>query len=69
VPGSLDASGGRNGSQQGLLMNKLAVNAHGTVAIVNSSLKPGEGSRVWLVRGQLAGAHTSATHEPRVLRR
>jgi hypothetical protein len=37
-----------NGSQQGLLMDKLAVNASGTVAIVNSSFQPGTRSAVWL---------------------
>ena len=51
VPGS--AGTGWNGSLQGL-MNKLAVNREGAVAIVNSSIKDGEGSRVWLMRGRLA---------------
>lgn len=53
VPGSVDAEGGFNGSNQGLLMKKLAVNRSGTVAVVNSSLKPGSHSRVWLMRGSL----------------
>jgi hypothetical protein len=53
VPGSADPAGGSNGSHQGLLMQKLAVNRHGAVAIVNSSLKEGERSRVWLVRGTI----------------
>lgn len=53
VPGSADPGGGDNGSTQGLLMRKLALNAQGAVAVVNSSLKPGSHSRVWLVRGQL----------------
>jgi hypothetical protein len=48
VPGSLDA--GRNGSQQGQLTRKLAVRA-GAVAVVNSALRAGADSRVWLVRG------------------
>jgi hypothetical protein len=52
VPESIDASGGWNGSLQGLLMSKLAVNRHGDIAIVNSSLKDGERSRVWLIRGR-----------------
>jgi hypothetical protein len=43
-----------NGSHQGLLMRKLAVNAHGAVAVVNSSLRDSHGSRVWLMRGQSA---------------
>jgi hypothetical protein len=51
VPDSIDPAGGSNGSHQGLLMRKLAVNRDGRVAIVNSSLKEGERSRVWLVRG------------------
>jgi hypothetical protein len=53
VPDSVDPGGGFNGSSQGLLMKKLAVNASGQVAIVNSSLKPGSHSRVWLMRGAL----------------
>ena len=51
VPGSIDPAGGFNGSSQGLLMRKLAVNGRGAVAIVNSSLKANERSRVWLIRG------------------
>jgi hypothetical protein len=52
VPASIDPAGGWNGSNQGLLMRKLALNGDGTVAIVNSSLKPNErSSRVWLMRG------------------
>ncbi len=53
VPGSIDPAGGFNGSSQGLLMKKLAVNGRGAVAIVNSSLKANERSRVWLIRGTL----------------
>lgn len=45
------AGEGWNGSSQGLLMQKLAVNGDGNVAIVNSSLQPGKRSRVWLIRG------------------
>jgi hypothetical protein len=51
VPESADA--GWNGSSQGLLIRKLAVNRHGAFAIVNSSFKDKERSRVWLMRGQL----------------
>ena len=51
VPGSADPEG-FNGSHQGLLMKKLAVNHRGAVAIVNSSLKQGERSRVWLIQGR-----------------
>ncbi len=53
VPGSIDATGGINGSQQGRLMRKLAVNDAGVIAIVNSALKQNEHSRVWLIRGAM----------------
>lgn len=52
VPDSSDPAGGSNGSHQGLLMKKLAVNDAGAIAIVNSSLKQDEHSRVWLIRGE-----------------
>jgi hypothetical protein len=52
VPGITDASGW-NGSLQGLLMKKLAVNGFGRVAIVNSTFKPDEQSRVLLITGRL----------------
>jgi hypothetical protein len=52
VPESADRAGGRNGSHQGLLMRKLAVNRDGTIAIVNSSLTDNQRSRVWLIRGK-----------------
>jgi hypothetical protein len=51
VPGS--TGDGWNGSLQGLLMRKLALGPDGTIAIVNSSFKENERSRVWLMRGQL----------------
>ena len=50
VPGSGAPAGGSNGSQQGLLGRKLAVDGAGRVAVVNSSLVPGRRSRVWLMR-------------------
>jgi hypothetical protein len=53
IPGSVDPSGGFNGSTQGLLMNKLAVRADGEIAVVNSAVKIGSHSRVWLLRGAL----------------
>lgn len=53
VPASVDPGGGFNGSGQGLLMRKLAVDAAGTVVVANSSFKPGSHSRVWLMRGSL----------------
>lgn len=51
VPGSRDPLGGTNGSHQGLLGKKLAVDFFGNIAVINSSLQPGERSRVWLMRG------------------
>lgn len=53
VPGSIDQSGGINGSHQGHLMKKLAVNDDGLIAIVNSSLSQNRNSRVWLMRGKI----------------
>ena len=47
------AGRGWNGSSQGLLMRKLAVNLRGAIAIVNSSFEAGESSRVWVMRGQV----------------
>jgi hypothetical protein len=52
VPGSAAGPGAGNGSHQGLLGKKLAVHATGRIAVVNSSMLPGVGSRVWLMRGQ-----------------
>lgn len=52
VPGSAAAPGAGNGSHQGLLGKKLAVDGAGRIALVNSSMLPGEGSRVWLMRGR-----------------
>ena len=52
IPGSADPSGAPNGSFQGLLMQKLAVNRHGALAVVNSSLEDGARSRVWLLRSR-----------------
>ena len=56
VPGTADPALGFNGSQQGLLMRKLAVNRAGAVAIVNSTFKWKETSHIWLFRGR-AGGH------------
>ena len=50
VAGSIDPDGGVNGSNQGKLMRKLAVDADGRTAIVNSALNRGHSSRVWLMR-------------------
>ncbi|WP_088534448.1 sialidase family protein [Geobacter sp. DSM 9736] len=51
IAGSADRDG-YNGSHQGLLMKKLAVNPNGEVVLVNSSLVPNVRSRVWMVRGK-----------------
>lgn len=55
VPGSADPALGVNGSRQGLLMRKLAVNDAGTIAVVNSTFKSGAASRIRLFPGQAAG--------------
>ena len=55
IPGSVDPALGVNGSQQGLLMRKLAVNGAGAVAVVNSTFKRNRTSRIWLFRGLAAG--------------
>jgi hypothetical protein len=55
VPGTADPALGFNGSLQGLLMDKLAVNEAGAVAVVNSTFKRNETSHVWLIRGQATG--------------
>ncbi len=52
VPGSATPEHGFNGSQQGLLMEKLAVNGNGDLAVVNSTFDRGNASHVWLYRGQ-----------------
>lgn len=52
VPHSADGADGRNGSQQGVLGQKLVVGPQGRIAVVNSSLAPGRGSRVWVMRGR-----------------
>ncbi len=52
VPGSADAPG-FNGSQQGLFMDKVALNDSGTAAVVNSTFDRGEKSVIWLHQGQL----------------
>ncbi len=54
IPGSADPTLGDNGSRQGLLMRKLAVNAGGAIAVVNSTFKWSQTSHVWLFRGHRA---------------
>jgi hypothetical protein len=53
VPGTGDPADGVNGSQQGLLMRKLAVNDAGAIVVVNSTFRSTAASRVWLIRGQV----------------
>ena len=52
VAGTDDDAAGFSGSQQGLLMRKLAVNDAGVIALVNSTFRQGRTSHVWLVRGR-----------------
>ncbi len=52
VPGTADPAFGFNGSQQGLLMRKLAVNGAGAIAVVNSTFRANETSRIRLFRGR-----------------
>ena len=49
--GQLDPDQSVNGSLQGLLMQKLAANSRGAIAVVNSTFTPGQRSRLWLIRG------------------
>lgn len=56
VPGTGDPALGFNGSLQGGLMQKIAVNRAGNVAVVNSTFKRNKASHVWLFRGR-AKAH------------
>ena len=53
VPGTDDPELGFNGSQQGLLMRKLAVNSSGDIAVVNSTFRQGDVSHVWLFTGRV----------------
>jgi hypothetical protein len=52
VPGSTDPELGFNGSLQGMLMRKLAVDDSGRTAVVHSRFHPGEASRVRLHLGE-----------------
>ena len=54
VPGTADLDVGVNGSLQGLLMRKLAVDGT-VVAVVNSTFKEDEASQVWLITGDITG--------------
>ncbi len=48
LPAGIDRRDGINGSQQGLLMRKLATNDKGAIAVVNSTFVSGKSSHVWL---------------------
>lgn len=52
IPGTGDPRHGVNGSRQGLLMQKLAVNRTGAIAVVNSTFRNRDTSRIWLIRGK-----------------
>lgn len=52
IPGNAVLGDASLGSQQGLLMQKLAVHPDGRLAIVNSSFEPEVESRVWLQFGR-----------------
>ena len=53
IPGTSEPELGANGSQQGLLMRKLAANRSGHLAVVNSTFRKGERSSVWLYRDRV----------------
>ena len=53
VPGTVDRRHGFNGSQQGLLMNKLAVDDTGRIAVVNSTFNRGRSSHIWLLLAEM----------------
>jgi hypothetical protein len=52
LPESAEPHQGAHGSQQGLLMEKLAANENGDLALVNSTFRPGEASHIRLYRGR-----------------
>lgn len=52
VPGTSDPALGINGSLQGKLMRKLAVNENGNIIVVNSTFKHEKASHIWLIRGE-----------------
>ncbi|MCC5809249.1 MAG: exo-alpha-sialidase [Ectothiorhodospiraceae bacterium] len=63
VPGVGDTGPGFNGSLQGLLMRKLAVNESGDIAVVNSTFHQGESSVVRLIRGGISASLKDSTGE------
>ncbi len=54
VPGTDDPDLGINGSLQGLLMRKLAVNNNGEMVAVNNTFRQNQNSYVWMYRGNIA---------------
>ena len=52
VPGTADPELGQSGSRQGMLMDRLATNAAGDVALVNSTFSEGTSSAIWLHRSR-----------------
>jgi hypothetical protein len=54
VPSTADPALGINGSRQGRLMRLVASNARGILAVVNSSFREGENSRIRLIVGRVA---------------
>ncbi len=55
VPGTDDSDLGINGSLQGLLMRKLAVNNNGKLVVVNNTFRQNRSSHVWMYRGRVDG--------------
>ncbi|MFB6357090.1 MAG: hypothetical protein ABEJ65_11325, partial [bacterium] len=53
VPKSNQPEGSFNGSQQGLLREKVAVNEQGEIAVVNSTFLENVSSDIWLWRGSI----------------
>lgn len=52
VEGSDESHLGRNGSQQGLLMRKMAIDRAGRPVVVNSTFREGACSHIWLHAGE-----------------
>ena len=52
IPDIANPAPSENGSRQGMLMRKLAVNQGGALAVVNSTFRRNESSHVWLLLGR-----------------
>lgn len=61
IPGTADPAAGFSGSQQGLLMRKLDAGRAGELAVVNSTFKAGEASRIRLYRAHVAAGSAGDT--------